>query len=134
MTVSRFDHVAVPIECVDAMAAFYRSLGFRVEEHASDEGAPIYISVHFGLNKINMHAPAGALAIREVRSAGTDGGAWLRGLLLRLGRECRVDPDEAGGAWDSDCVRAGGADGWREPGNERLRARPGLESAGVHRV
>ena len=53
MTVSRFDHVAVPIERVDAMAAFYRRLGFRVEEHP-----PRYMSVHFGPNKINMHMPA----------------------------------------------------------------------------
>ena len=52
MTVSRFDHVAVPIERVDALAAFYRSLGFRVEEHP-----PRYMSVHFGPNKINMHMP-----------------------------------------------------------------------------
>lgn len=53
VSIVRFDHVAVPIERVDAMADFYRRLGFRVEDHA-----PQYISVHFGANKINMHAPA----------------------------------------------------------------------------
>lgn len=52
VAVSRFDHVALPIERVEEMLAFYRSLGFRVEDHA-----PVYFSVHFGPNKINMHTP-----------------------------------------------------------------------------
>jgi catechol 2,3-dioxygenase-like lactoylglutathione lyase family enzyme len=59
MSVRRFDHVAIPIERVDEMLAFYAALGFRVEDHG-----PRYYSVHFGseetggANKINMHAPA----------------------------------------------------------------------------
>ena len=53
MSVHGFDHVAIPIERVDAMLAFYAALGFRVEDHG-----PRYYSVHFGRNKINMHAPA----------------------------------------------------------------------------
>ena len=53
MSVRGFDHVAIPIEQVDAMLAFYAALGFRVEDHG-----PRYYSVHFGSNKINMHAPA----------------------------------------------------------------------------
>ncbi len=58
MNVRGFDHVAIPIEQVDAMLAFYAALGFRVEDHG-----PRYYSVHFGSaetggrNKINMHAP-----------------------------------------------------------------------------
>lgn len=52
MTVARFDHVAIPIERVGEMLAFYASLGFRVEDHG-----PVYYSVHFGKNKINMHGP-----------------------------------------------------------------------------
>ena len=51
MTVARFDHVAIPIEQVDAMLAFYEALGFTV--HRS---APFY-SIHFGDNKINLHGP-----------------------------------------------------------------------------
>ncbi len=53
MSVRGFDHVAIPIERVEAMLAFYAALGFRVEDHG-----PRYYSVHFGENKINMHAPA----------------------------------------------------------------------------
>ena len=59
MSVRGFDHVAIPIERVDEMLAFYAALGFRVEDHG-----PRYYSVHFGSdktggqNKINMHGPA----------------------------------------------------------------------------
>ena len=59
MGVRGFDHVAIPIERVDEMLAFYAALGFRVEDHG-----PRYYSVHFGSdktggqNKINMHGPA----------------------------------------------------------------------------
>ena len=47
-----FDHVAMPMQNVDAMVAFYRSLGFRV-----NEGAQI-CSVHFGTQMINLHRPS----------------------------------------------------------------------------
>lgn len=47
----RFDHVAVPMRNTTAMVAFYRSLGFHV-----NEGDRI-CSVHFGDNKINFHRP-----------------------------------------------------------------------------
>lgn len=52
MSISGFDHVAIPIERVDEMLGFYAKLGFRVQDHA-----PFY-SVHFGHNKINLHGPA----------------------------------------------------------------------------
>ena len=48
----RFDHVAVPMRNTAAMVAFYRDLGFHV-----NEGDRI-CSVHFGDNKINFHRPA----------------------------------------------------------------------------
>ena len=48
----RFDHVAVPMRNAGAMVAFYRDLGFHV-----NEGERI-CSVHFGDNKINFHRPA----------------------------------------------------------------------------
>ncbi len=51
--IAGFDHVAIPMERVDEMLAFYRQLGFRVDE----SNAPRY-AVHFGANKINLHAPA----------------------------------------------------------------------------
>lgn len=47
----RFDHVAVPMRNTGAMVAFYRDLGFHV-----NEGDRI-CSVHFGDNKINLHRP-----------------------------------------------------------------------------
>lgn len=53
MGVAGFDHAAIPIRRVTAMLAFYRRLGFRVDESK----APRY-AVHFGRNKINMHGPA----------------------------------------------------------------------------
>ena len=49
--IERFDHVAVPMRNTGAMVAFYRGLGFHV-----NEAARIY-SVHFGDNKINFHRP-----------------------------------------------------------------------------
>ncbi len=52
MTIRSFDHVAIPIENTDAMLAFYRALGFGVNEREH------FYSVHFGDQKINFHAPA----------------------------------------------------------------------------
>lgn len=46
------DHVAVPMLNVEAMIAFYRTLGFVVREGAS------IVSVHFADQKINFHRPA----------------------------------------------------------------------------
>jgi catechol 2,3-dioxygenase-like lactoylglutathione lyase family enzyme len=46
------DHVAIPIQNPEAMASFYRGLGFRVNQTAQR------ISVHFGDQKINFHLPA----------------------------------------------------------------------------
>jgi catechol 2,3-dioxygenase-like lactoylglutathione lyase family enzyme len=47
-----FDHVAIPIQNVEAMIAFYRSLGLEVKESGPR------VSVHFGDQKINFHVPA----------------------------------------------------------------------------
>jgi catechol 2,3-dioxygenase-like lactoylglutathione lyase family enzyme len=47
-----FDHVALPMQNVDAMLAFYRALGFQVNEAAQ------VCSVHFGANMINFHRPS----------------------------------------------------------------------------
>jgi catechol 2,3-dioxygenase-like lactoylglutathione lyase family enzyme len=53
MGVAVFDHVAIPIENTEAMLAFYRALGFTID----DALAPLVYSVHFGDQKINMHGP-----------------------------------------------------------------------------
>jgi catechol 2,3-dioxygenase-like lactoylglutathione lyase family enzyme len=51
MTIRSFDHVAIPIQNIDAMLSFYRALGFRIRDNG-----PRY-SVHFGDQKINFHSP-----------------------------------------------------------------------------
>ena len=53
MTITAFDHIAIPIESVDEMLLFYRTLGFEIK----DDDGPLLYSVHFGENKINFHTP-----------------------------------------------------------------------------
>ena len=47
-----FDHVALPLLNVESMVAFYRALGFDVEENAQ------LCVAHFGTQMINFHKPA----------------------------------------------------------------------------
>src|SRR5213593_643999 len=47
-----FDHVALPMQNTDAMLAFYRALGFQVNEGAAA------CSVYVGDQMINFHRPA----------------------------------------------------------------------------
>ena len=47
-----FDHVALPMQNVQAMLAFYRGLGFPVTENARS------CSVYIGSQMINFHQPA----------------------------------------------------------------------------
>jgi catechol 2,3-dioxygenase-like lactoylglutathione lyase family enzyme len=61
VSVRGLDHVALPMQDTDAMAAFYRSLGFEVSENA------YLVVVHAGDQMINFHRP-------EV---------WQRGFSLR---------------------------------------------------
>jgi len=49
--VSGFDHVAVPMQNIDAIVAFYRRLGFQMTEN---ENA---VSVYIGTQMINFHRP-----------------------------------------------------------------------------
>jgi len=59
MSISRFDHVAIPTSNPEAMMSFYGILGFQVPDLAEwrAEGRPFF-SIVFGDNKINVHAPA----------------------------------------------------------------------------
>jgi catechol 2,3-dioxygenase-like lactoylglutathione lyase family enzyme len=50
-TIRGFDHVSLPMENVDAMLAFYRSLGLDVAE------TPHVVSVYVGTQMINLHRP-----------------------------------------------------------------------------
>ena len=54
MSVTGFDHAAIPVADVEAMLSFYAALGFRVNRDL----APRLFSVHFGENKINFHDPS----------------------------------------------------------------------------
>ncbi len=58
MTVAGFDHVAIPVQRMEEMLAFYRRLGFAVvgEEEWRAGKAPL-VSVQFRQNKINLHPP-----------------------------------------------------------------------------
>src|SRR6266852_4340284 len=47
-----FDHVALPMQNLEAMLAFYKRLGFQVKEGAQS------CSVHFGSQMINFHRPS----------------------------------------------------------------------------
>ena len=52
--IKAFDHVAIPIQKVEEMIAFYTALGCEVSD---DFGKRLY-SIHFGDNKINFHTSA----------------------------------------------------------------------------
>ncbi len=59
MSVTGFDHVAVPTAHPIEMLRFYRALGFEApspEEWRAT--AQLFFSIQFGDNKINVHAPA----------------------------------------------------------------------------
>lgn len=53
MSVQRLDHVAIPVNDMEPMLEFYRSLGFTVDEQM----VPLMYSVCQGDMKINLHMP-----------------------------------------------------------------------------
>jgi catechol 2,3-dioxygenase-like lactoylglutathione lyase family enzyme len=59
MPVASFDHVALPTDKPEAMIAFYGALGFAVPDVEKWRAAGVpFFSIHFGNQKINIHAPA----------------------------------------------------------------------------
>jgi catechol 2,3-dioxygenase-like lactoylglutathione lyase family enzyme len=58
MSVTAFDHIAIPTAHPEEMLRFYRALGFTVPapEEWRMEKIPFF-SIQFGENKINVHAP-----------------------------------------------------------------------------
>jgi catechol 2,3-dioxygenase-like lactoylglutathione lyase family enzyme len=54
MSLKDIDHVAIPIENVEEILAFYEEIGFRLDR----DRAPHFYSVHLGNTKINFHAPS----------------------------------------------------------------------------
>ena len=59
MSITGFDHVAIPTDRPEEMLRFYRSLGFSAPtpEAWIASGAPAF-SLQFGEHKINVHGPA----------------------------------------------------------------------------
>jgi catechol 2,3-dioxygenase-like lactoylglutathione lyase family enzyme len=58
MAITGFDHVAIPVEQMDEMIAFYRRLGFGIVGEAEwRAGTRPLVALHFGEQKINLHAP-----------------------------------------------------------------------------
>jgi catechol 2,3-dioxygenase-like lactoylglutathione lyase family enzyme len=56
--VASFDHVAMPTNKPEEMIAFYGALGFAVPDVAKWRAEKIpFFSIHFGNQKINVHAP-----------------------------------------------------------------------------
>ena len=51
MSISGFDHVSLPMRDTAAMVAFYRAVGFDVEESRA------VVAVRAGANMINFHQP-----------------------------------------------------------------------------
>src|SRR5215470_3313038 len=51
MSVTGFDHVAIPMQNTEAMLAFYRRLGFDIRE------TEVACSVYVGSQMINFHRP-----------------------------------------------------------------------------
>jgi catechol 2,3-dioxygenase-like lactoylglutathione lyase family enzyme len=58
MPVASFDHVALPTAKPEEMIAFYQALGFTVPDLETWRAAGVpFFSIHFGSQKINVHAP-----------------------------------------------------------------------------
>ena len=103
--VSGFDHVALPMQNTDAMVAFYRRLGFQMNENANA------VSVYVGSQMINFHRPARwqdpAFTLRAPGAKPPCGdlcfvwdgtAAALRALLETAGAKIELGPvDRAGG-------------------------------------
>jgi len=51
VSIAGFDHVSLPMRDPDAMVAFYRALGFDVEQQKA------VVAVRVGANMINFHRP-----------------------------------------------------------------------------
>jgi catechol 2,3-dioxygenase-like lactoylglutathione lyase family enzyme len=105
------DHVAIPIQNVEAMIAFYRALGFVVRE-----GGQI-VSIHFADQKINFHRPAlwqsGTFTLRASAARPPCGDfcwAWegsrdsLLEALARAGADMEVEGERTGGRDGGDAV------------------------------
>jgi catechol 2,3-dioxygenase-like lactoylglutathione lyase family enzyme len=94
-----FDHVALPMQKVDAMLAFYRALGLQITEGAQA------CSVHIGSQMINFHrptlwqnasftlrAPAASPPCGDLCFVWDDSAAALSALLAKAGAKIETGP------------------------------------------
>jgi len=59
VSISGFDHVALPARDPEALLGFYRALGFEVPDPAAWKASGVpFCEVRFGRQKINFHGPA----------------------------------------------------------------------------
>ena len=120
MSISAFDHVAIPTAKPEEKLRFYRALGFSAPtpEEWTASGA-LAFSLHLGQQKINVHTPAlwqgGAFTLRgpaALPGCGDFCFVWsadaqaLQGLLREAGARIEEGPVE----------RIGGRDGGRARG------------------
>ena len=109
--VGPLDHVAVPMQNVEAMIGFYRALGFAVRE------SPQIVSIHFADQKINFHRPSlwqsGTFTLRAGAARPPCGDfCWVwrgdRDSLLaafaRAGAAIEVEGERTGGRDGGDAV------------------------------
>jgi catechol 2,3-dioxygenase-like lactoylglutathione lyase family enzyme len=99
-----FDHVALPMQNVEAMLAFYRGLGFAMNE------TPNVVSVYVGSQMINFHrptlwqnatftlrAPAAKPPCGDLCFVWEGSAAALSALLARVAAKIEVGPVERQG-------------------------------------
>ena len=94
--VRTLDHVSIPILRVEEMVAFYRALGFQVNETERR------VSVHFGDQKINLNVTPGISASEAVPPCGDFCWVWegtreeLFAVLERAGAEIVAEGEREG--------------------------------------
>ena len=102
--VAGFDHVALPMQNVDAMLTFYRGLGFQMNE------TPNVVSMYVGAQMINFHRPSlwqgatftlscagGETAVRGFVFVWEGSATALNALLARAAAKIEVGPVERQG-------------------------------------
>ena len=95
MSTVGIDHIAMPTADAEQLMAFYKKLGFDInDEEEWRAGTANIFSIQVGESKINVHpgGPHGGLP-------GTYGGARVHRYLLRMGRHGGRMPADAGGRW-----------------------------------
>lgn len=118
MTVRRLDHVAIPVNEMEPMLAFYSSIGFTIDE----EMAPYLWSVCQGDMKINLHAPRTWQSAKfDLRGPTAEPGCGDLCMVWDGSQEALQEMLEAAGVTiiEGPVERIGGADGGSATGISR---------------